>query len=412
LISSLAVGIRTGASVPGDERSPTRSSLARVLLIALATAVVAGCAEEKEEASSPTVPRGTPLEIESEPRLTVGVVDGDSVEVFDRVRTPFRTSDGNLAVPATGSNAIQIFRSDGSFVKSLGRPGEGPGEFVGLRAAWPRGDTIEAWDGRAQRLARFLPDGEVEVVHVHEAGARFDDGLGPLGEGWALVGLEFDFVEWSHRRDRASVHQISRDGTHEGRIVGTEGMARHRVPGMTGPHPLTPTFVFDLHEGEVFSGESLTPRIQVRDSSGALLREIALDLSPPGAPSRTLGQVIDSALARAPEERRGALRRRLVAFPEPERLPLFWSFLVDEEGFLWVRPYEPFRHSVALDGHLAGRGGPGGEWRIVAPDGSEVGRIEVPEGFEPWQVAADAVVGIHEDDLGVESVRVHRLRRR
>ncbi|MEE2897432.1 MAG: hypothetical protein VX815_03095 [Gemmatimonadota bacterium] len=57
-------------------------------------------------------------------------------------------------------------------------------------------------------------------------------------------------------------------------------------------------------------------------------------------------------------------------------------------------------------------GGPGGEWLVISPDGSEVGWIEVPAGLELVQVTSNSVVGLHRDDLGVESVRVHLLTRR
>ena len=49
---------------------------------------------------------------------------------------------------------------------------------------------------------------------------------------------------------------------------------------------------------------------------------------------------------------------------------------------------------------------------VISPDGSEVGRIEVPAGLELVQVTSYSVVGLHRDDLGVESVRVHLLTRR
>jgi hypothetical protein len=39
---------------------------------------------------------------------------------------------------------------------------------------------------------------------------------------------------------------------------------------------------------------------------------------------------------------------------------------------------------------------------VISPDGSEVGRIEVPAGLELVQVTSSSVVGLHRDDLGIE----------
>ena len=84
---------------------------------------------------------------------------------------------------------------------------------------------------------------------------------------------------------------------------------------------------------------------------------------------------------------------------EPDLLSSFWRFLVDEDGFVWVRPYEPLEHALALGGRPSG---PGGEWLVISPDGSEGGRIEVPAGLELVQVTSSSVVGLHRDDLGIE----------
>jgi hypothetical protein len=48
---------------------------------------------------------------------------------------------------------------------------------------------------------------------------------------------------------------------------------------------------------------------------------------------------------------------------------------------------------------------------IIGPDGRQMGTIDVPPEIEPTYITADAVVGIARDELGVESVRVHALRR-
>ena len=96
-----------------------------------------------------------------------------------------------------------------------------------------------------------------------------------------------------------------------------------------------------------------------------------------------------------------------------ERLSVFWDFIVDELGFLWVRPYDPWEHALALDGRPGGFGGAGGRWLVLSPTGEDVGWIDVPAGLEPVQITRDAVLGVSADAAGSARVlRVHRLERR
>jgi hypothetical protein len=166
-----------------------------------------------------------------------------------------------------------------------------------------------------------------------------------------------------------------------------------------------------VHGGLLYVGQSETPELQVLDGSATLVREIrwpAPEL-PPAA--EALRSVIDTAVARSAPERAEALRTRLEAAPAPERLSSFWSVLVDDLGFVWIRPYDPLLHAAALGGLGRPGGGGGGSWLILSPEGQLIGSVELPSGLEPAQITRDAVVGVHRDELGVESVRVHALRR-
>ncbi len=94
----------------------------------------------------------------------------------------------------------------------------------------------------------------------------------------------------------------------------------------------------------------------------------------------------------------------------PQQLSVFWKVIVDDEGFIWVRPYEPVKHAAALGG--IGRAGTGGRWSILLPTGASVGFVNLPAELEPLQITSNAVVGIWRDALGVEFVRVHSLQRK
>src|ERR1700754_2338566 len=95
---------------------------------------------------------GMPLSIDPKPRVSIGVLEGDTVYELNQVVTPFLLPDGKVVIPLRQANTIRVFSASGVFIKSYGGAGSGPGEFRGIVGAWPRGDTIEAADFRLVRI--------------------------------------------------------------------------------------------------------------------------------------------------------------------------------------------------------------------------------------------------------------------
>ena len=352
---------------------------------------------------------GPPPTIEAEAVLSVGVVAGDTLQEFDRVRSPFVLPDGRLVVPLGGSSDIRVFSQDGSFLERLGGDGEGPGEFRYLSDAWPRGDTIEAFDSRLRRISRFLPDGAVEVIAFPSG--EYPDmsvAVGPLAEGWALGGV---VAGGYGERDRIVVHHFDRDGAHLGELGSLKGFVRYYAEGGS-PHPLSPRAVSASDGTQVFLGDTEVPSIRRVRSPGAPTAEIAWELAESISGDVALEQVTDAALSRGPADQGFFPRERLEAAPVPPQVSVFWDFLPDPQGFLWVQPYELLKHAYALGANLSGRSGSGGDWWVFTTDGLYAGSVEVPEGLAVTQITRTAVVGIRRDDLGVETVHVHRVNRR
>jgi hypothetical protein len=327
----------------------------------------------------------------------VGVLSGDTLQEFFQVVTPFLLPDRTLAVPLASLGEIRIFQLDGRFITRFGASGEGPGEFRALSAAWPRGDTIEAFDRRLRRITRFLPDGSEEVLPLERVSSAQAAIPGALSTGWALMGVA-DAPYGG--RDRMALHLFARDGSHMGEIASLEGMERIEVGNFAGPHPLSPMTFFAVGHDRVFAGESLSPSVGVFDSAGALTQEITWQPDQGLSPEVALETVINAIVARADPDRAQNTRERLESFPTSDRVSVFWGLMADEPGFLWVRPFDPQEHSL----ELGARPGTGGSWLVISPAGRRITSVEVPVDLEPTFVAEDAIVGIQRDEHGVESV--------
>jgi hypothetical protein len=229
---------------------------------------------------------------------------------------------------------------------------------------------------------------------------------GYLAGGWAAIGIVGIGAD---DREEMAVHFFERDGRHGTEVTTVPGMASYRTPMASGSDPLSPRAVFAVHGEEIYVAETLIPRIRVFDSTGSLQRELTWIPETTLSPDLALEEVGDLIRARAEPERASLMLERADAFPVRDRVSDFWGFLVDERGFLWVRPYDIVQH--ALPSFAASVAGPGhgGEWLILSPEGVEVSRVQLPDALEPTQITEDVVVGIHRDELGVESVQVHRL---
>lgn len=51
----------------------------------------------------------------------------------------------------------------------------------------------------------------------------------------------------------------------------------------------------------------------------------------------------------------------------------------------------------------------GALWRVVDRDGSPIAELRTPPGFFLLEVGDDYVLGIHKDEVGLESVEVYGL---
>ncbi len=391
------------------ERPAMRDALC--VLSAISIVMGSGCEAGEGDRRDVSHPDGTPVAIDEHPALSVGVMEGDAAQEFFEVVTPFGIEGQGLVVPEAGANVVRVFDRSGELIRTLGGPGQGPGEFTGLRAAWPHADTIEAYDMDLRRITRFLPDGSNQVIPLLDAPGSAEAVIpGRLEDGWAMMGIESAGMG---RRDQMVVHWFGADGAYRGEIARTQGMARFSSPGgPSGPDPLSPRAVFAVTKEAVYVGETLEPSIRIFDPAGILLEEIRWEPGGLVSPADALEQVLDSVLARSDPVEATAPREYLHSFPLRERISSFWDFILDDRGFVWVRRYDAAVHSMALDGSPLGGPGPGGEWSILTAEGEEVGRVQVPAGLEPMWISKEWVVGIHRDPLGVESVRMHALRRR
>lgn len=100
--------------------------------------------------------------------LRIGVVDGPEERSFGRIVGIAVSASGDLWVADAQATTIRRFDASGSYLGSVGRSGEGPGEFQALAGLQRTPDgRFAAWDARLKRVSYFDSSGEyVESVRV------------------------------------------------------------------------------------------------------------------------------------------------------------------------------------------------------------------------------------------------------
>ncbi|UCE22916.1 MAG: 6-bladed beta-propeller [Candidatus Aminicenantes bacterium] len=109
---------------------------------------------------NPLEPLNPELQIIFEENLTIGVKEGDENYMFGNQVFVNADDDGNIYVTDQDRNTVKKYDSNGNFLRSIGRPGQGPGEFQDMSEVRFTSDgNIYLNDVKTQRLSYFSKEG-------------------------------------------------------------------------------------------------------------------------------------------------------------------------------------------------------------------------------------------------------------
>ncbi len=353
---------------------------------------------------------GGGFSLTSEPLVQIGTLNGPEETQLYGVRGASRLSDGRIALVNSQAPDLRIFGSDGEYLATHGRKGEGPGEFqtpslVGLLP----GDTIVVVDWRLKAIDLFHPDeGFIEgaIATPELQGFLIPAGMFADGTVISLQMLQGDFKEGFARRP-VHYRSVGRDGnlrTDFGEFPGDETVLKARTEGdamfMTvasvpfgkgakravGPH------VF-------YYGSQDTYEIRAIDQDGTLTRLIRLDRPVMEVLPEHVEADISLSLEMAEtEDQARTIRQNRQDMPVPGVHPAYGEIYADVLGWLWVEDYR-----------LPGNDVP--TFTIFDGEGRLAGSITLPEGLRVLEIGEDYLIGLLRDELEVEHVAVYGLTR-
>ena len=337
------------------------------------------------------------------PVLRIGRNEGgdDGPDLFGRITQVIRLSSGDIAVAEGLANEIRVFDDGGGHLRTFGRNGEGPGEFTTLSTiAELPGDTIVAVDPRGGRASLFTSSGTFarSFLIPRLPGASAPNVIGWLDDGILLI----DALTRSPSRDTRdqSTHFLYAVGR-DGEVLGTLGEFAGQQLGRNG-YALAFGGRAEFAAGGDLAWYGHSSRFELvgHDRSGSVRRIVRADRIPVAVTQAE----IDQSRAAAEESLRG------MSGPAVERIratefasthPVHDRVLSDEAGNLWVERYR----SRLIEDSI------GREWDIFDAEGSLIGHVVAPGGFQITYIGAQFVLGVHSDSLGVETVQMYRLDR-
>ena len=329
------------------------------------------------------VGRGRRLELMEELRIGAGA-DADALELFGSVISLAVDEDENTYVADYQSREIRVFDREGNFVRTIGRRGEGPGEFSSLAGiVWDRGNRVLwAVDAGGRRFSVFDRSGRTLATQPY--GRDTYNAQIPWTGYFDLNG----FMCYSEPRNFEMLLKGRTPPDGELTIVDslavpmgemdtyTVGLEIRFVPMQpTNNHAVGP-------DGGVWLSTSSEFRLHKVDFRGDTIRTVELR-----RPARQLSRSEQDSIATAND---------IPARQIPRRRPVIGRHLVGPDGWLWV----------PVEGDST--------WEVFDDFGYHIGRATspVPLDLPPWIVpGAGTITGVTSDELGVQYVVRLRVQR-
>lgn len=420
-----------------------------IVFLVLATQVGIGCTQGVESSTQSEISdsAGTRIVLNRSPRwveeetwtvspdpiVTIGVLDGPEEYQLVDVADVTRRSDGIYVIADRGSQAVRLYGAEGTFLRTFGSAGSGPGEFTDPGPLLvTAGDTLVVWDQSLLRFTRFDREGELADVRTVDwgqlftrlqlevevgksdvtmkgmaaGGGLYPGAMEPLADGSFLVRLAEkadDAPSEGYHRKRGGALRLSADFSRVDTLMFFGETEQYAVEAPWGPYAVAPPLAKRTEiahragSSRICIGDQEKPEIVCIRSDGerTLIRwnaEPAPVLEPEIALwKEATVQEYDLKLSRS------QVLEMLERVPTPQSRPPYSSLHLDPANHLWVER-----------GPTSGKEGESTDFLVFDSNGVLLGTVTFPS-VRVLEVGLDYVLGVHVDQLGIQYVRVYRL---
>ena len=338
-----------------------------------------------------------------EPVLVIGDDEEDDNRWFSSIRGMGRLSDGSVAVVDRTSAEVRIFDASGRYLRSMGQRGEGPSEFTDPFILWiTAGDTLWVGNYWPWSYLVFTAQGQfVRRIVLDPVYPNSSNVGGVLENGYTVntrggesmsspdFGVPDTMIVEIHDPNGKLVGNLARipNGT-SGKVREAENFYLSKL--------FEARAVVDALGLTIVLAHGSKPEVQVLDDESNLRMTIRWS-----EPNREVTRADIRAYREDYRERRSPSdwdqhddatisRERPVA----DAFPAMSSVKIGRDGRIWVRQYDRPRED---------RG-----WLAFGADGKFFCHMAQPPG-DVWEFGTDYMLLLHRSELGVQTVRMHRL---
>ena len=353
------------------------------------------------------------------PEVSIGELDGPEEYLLGWIFSIAVDDDRNVYVFDYQAQHVGVFDAEGNHLETLGRPGEGPGEFNRAEAIAllpdrrlvvrnPGNQRIEVFGPEPGRTEQWgYPAGGLHSsspLYTDESGRTFVDAADRSADGLVIELIVFG-------PDGTEVDTLPQpSSTYEPAML----VAKRGGLSASGVVPFSPELVWTVHpNGRFLTGFSGDYRIDLPRDDGVLRIERAAEPVP----------VQDEERA---HEREQVERYMRDTDPNwswdgpaiPAHKPYFHQLLAGRDGRVWVRlsteahPVENEDHDPEDSYSMPVSWREPVRYDVFEPDGIYLGVVVPPDDFTPYVEPVfdgDYVWAVTRDELGVQRVVRYRI---
>lgn len=316
-------------------------------------------------------------------------------------------TDGRLVLAHRSQRELLLLDTAGTFVRSIGRSGGGPGEFRSLTGPWRVGDdAIAVYDGPLRRATWLSAAGElrhsvaVALPPLAYSAARLWGATGVTSDGRVLL-----WVDAAARTqpgvDRPSRWLVAVDSGGTGRAIGAAraGLERYLMepgPGgfvSLGMSPFAAAPLAAPCGDDVITSDNQSYDVARETVDGRITQRLRARVAPRQADSADYAVAMQAQYPGTSVTADDIAPLRL--FTPSGLVPVVRSLQCDERGNMWV---EEHPHGDASVRRII----------VFAPDGERVRTLHLPSALRLLAVHFDAVAVLAFDEDGQERVEVYR----
>jgi hypothetical protein len=291
-----------------------------------------------EYVHNPSTPRFPKKTVRFEEELSIGGEDEQGKVILYNAWD--FTVDAHENIYISEGQSIKVFDPQGKYLHSIGRKGQGPGEFQWIAdfSFLPNGRLL-AMDFRSQRTSIFDPSGEFFESHQWIQNLYLDQIL--LASNHSLILAVMDFGGPSQKRNI-----VVNEYDFKGKLVLSLGefVAQQRKAYDDGeinysvpiPHSPVSLLTGDLSHNRIYHCLNNKYLLEVYDRTGKIIRKIDRPYSPVPFTNEDKANYI----AQFENHRISGMKKlaREVDFPNLKSVAS--RLISDDQGNLWIKTYE------------------------------------------------------------------------